>query len=397
VINISDIKGLSQLATDSVSGVTNLIANMHKTIDRSSGLFGSTTTGSLGAITDIVYQSIHSVNGIVHNSIDSIITQLEPLIDDHQYFPEREIVLSALNGVVGDYLVEQKNPLALEMTLKYKGKPLNLDSEAIDKQFDHFTGKLIILVHGLCMNEQQWLYKDHNHGHQLSKDLGYTPVFLNYNSGLHISINGRSFSDLLEQFIRRIPVEDFVILAHSMGGLVTRSAYYYGESMNYKWPRLLKKQFFLGTPHHGAPLEKGGNWINTVLDFFPHASPFACLPKIRSSGITDLRYGYLIDEDWNSNDRFDNVQENKNHLPLPQHVQNYAIAATLGTDQTTVKNSIVGDGLVPVDSALGKHSNSEYCLNFPKSSQWIGYGLNHLDLICNSSVYDRIKLWCMEH
>jgi len=90
---------------------------------------------------------------------------------------------------------------------------------------------------------------------------------------------------------------------------------------------------------------------------------------LRSSVITDLRYGFLIDEDWNSNDRFDNVQEDKNHLPLPQHVQSYAIASTLGTDQTKVINSIVGDGLVPFDSALGKHSKSECCLNFTKSSQ----------------------------
>lgn len=395
MIKLSDIKGLSQLATDSVSGITNLVKNMHENIDRNSGLFGVSTTVPIGAITDIVFQNIHSVNNIVRNSMETILTQIEPMFEENESFPERDVVLAALNGVVGDYLAEQNNPLAIPMRLKYKGVPLNINDENINNQIPDFNGKLIVLVHGLCMNDQQWLYKNHNHGEKLAEDIGYTPVYLNYNTGLHISFNGQGFSDILEQLVSKISVDGFIILAHSMGGLVTRSACYYGEIKNYKWPRLLKKQIFLGTPHHGAPLEKGGNWVNILLDYFPHSAPFSKLPKIRSAGITDLRYGYLRDEDWSSCDRFDNVVENKSPIPLPENVQSYAIAATLGTEQSNVKNSVVGDGLVPVNSALGKHSLDKYCLSFPESSQFIAYGLNHWDLICSESVYNKIKQWCV--
>ncbi|MBF0451919.1 MAG: alpha/beta hydrolase [Candidatus Magnetomorum sp.] len=395
MIKPSDIKGLSQLATDSVSGITNIVANMHKTIDRTPGLFGATTLGPIGAITDIVYQSIHAVNNVVRNGIETIVEQIEPLFEDKiTSLPEREAILAAINGVLGDYLVEQKNPLALPMTLKYKGKPLNLETLDINTQIPEFSGKLIVLVHGLCMNDNQWLYNNHDHGQNLANDLKYTPLYLHYNTGLHISINGRSFSDMLEKLLTQIRVKKFVILTHSMGGLITRSAYHYGVSSGYKWPSLLKKQIFLGTPHHGAPLEQGGNWINTLLDFIPHTAPFASLPKIRSAGITDLRYGSLLDEDWQSNDRFDNIPDNRHPIPLPQKVKNYAIAANISLDQESLKNDIIGDGLVPIDSALGKHPKPEYCLSFPESNCWIGYGLNHLDLLCHASVYDKIKQWC---
>jgi hypothetical protein len=124
MVKLSDIKGINRLVTDSVSGVTDIVSSMYKTIDHSSGLFGATTSGPIGQITNIVYQSIHNVNHAVRDCIDSIIDQLEPMFDDIQSFQEREIVLSVLNGILGDYLSDHNNPLAIPMTIQeYKPPP----------------------------------------------------------------------------------------------------------------------------------------------------------------------------------------------------------------------------------------------------------------------------------
>jgi len=391
MVKLSDIKGINRLVTDSVSGVTDIVSSMYKTIDHSSGLFGATTSGPIGQITNIVYQSIHNVNHAVRDCIDSIIDQLEPMFDDIQSFQEREIVLSVLNGILGDYLSDHNNPLAIPMTIQeYKPPPLALDNFHLPD----FNGKLLILVHGLCMNYQQWLFNEHDHGAAMAGDFGYTPLYLNYNSGRHISTNGHLFSDLLEKVIANLKIKDFVIVAHSMGGLVTRSAYHYGQKSGHAWPKKLNKIFFLGTPHHGAPLEQGGNWINVILEQFSYAAPFARLAKIRSAGITDLRYGTILDEDWNASDRFDNIEDERHPVPLPKNVKSYAIAGTLADVSGNIKDKIIGDGLVPTDSALGQHANPDHCLSFPESSKWIGYGLNHWDLLYQPKVYKKISQWC---
>src|SRR4030095_10668393 len=141
----------------------------------------------------------------------------------------------------------------------------------------------------------------------LARELGFTPLYLHYNSGRHISTNGREFADLMEALVGQwpVPVEELVIMGHSMGGLVTRSACYYSALAGHDWLRRLRKLVFLGTPHHGAPLERGGNWIEILLGVSPSNAPFARLEKIRSAGITDLRYGNLLDEDWEGRDRFE--------------------------------------------------------------------------------------------
>ena len=391
MIKLSDIKGINKLVTDSVSGITDIVSSMHKTIDNSSGLFGATTSGPIGQISNIVYQSIHNVNHAVRDCIDSVIDQLEPMFDDFPSFQDRDFVLSVLNGILGDYLFNNDNPLAIPMTIQeYKKPPLN--SENIN--LPDFNGKLLILVHGLCMNYQQWFFNEHNYGASLAKDLGFTPLYLNYNSGRHISTNGQMFSDLLESIIPQLHVKDCVIIAHSMGGLVTRSACYYAQQSAYTWPEKINKIFFLGTPHHGAPMEQGGNWVNIILEQFSYAAPFARLAKIRSSGITDLRYGTIRDDDWINTDRFDNITDERHPVPLPENIQNYAIAGTLTDVPDNMKDKIIGDGLVPTKSALGQHANPEHCLMFSESSKWIGHGLNHWDLLHHSKVYEKILQWC---
>jgi pimeloyl-ACP methyl ester carboxylesterase len=188
-------------------------------------------------------------------------------------------------------------------------------------------------------------------------------------------------------------VEELVMIGHSMGGLVSRSACHYGVESGHNWPPLLRKLVFLGTPHHGAPLERGGHWVDVILGTSAYTAPFARLGKIRSAGVTDLRHGSLLDEDWEGRDRFADSRDLRQPVPLPDRVKCYAIAATTGKRAGDLSDRLLGDGLVPVSSALGRHADPRLTLSFPESRQWIGYGMNHLDLLNHPEVYAAVRRW----
>jgi pimeloyl-ACP methyl ester carboxylesterase len=185
----------------------------------------------------------------------------------------------------------------------------------------------------------------------------------------------------------------FAIVGHSMGGLVARSAWHYGTAAGHTWPALLRHMVFLGTPHHGAPLERGGNWIDIVLGMSRYTVPFARLGKLRSAGITDLRHGYLVDEDWRGRDRFARSGAHRRALPLPANVRCQAIAVTTGKEVGGLGDRLLGDGLVPVASALGRHPEAERDLGFAPEAQWTGRDMNHLDLLSSPEVYRQIRNW----
>jgi alpha-beta hydrolase superfamily lysophospholipase len=187
-----------------------------------------------------------------------------------------------------------------------------------------------------------------------------------------------------------VPVEELVLLAHSMGGLVARSAFHQAEGAGQRWPGRLKRLVFLGTPHHGAPAERLGNWVNVVLGAAPFTGALARLPRIRSAAITDLRHGNLLDEDWQGRDRFHHAPYRRRPVPLPRGVKCFAIAATTAKGPGAPAR---GDGLVPVDSALGRHADPALALAFPESHRWIAYGTSHFGLLDRPEVYERIRDW----
>jgi len=73
----------------------------------------------------------------------------------------------------------------------------------------------------------------------LRDDLGYSPVFLRYNTGLHVSVNGRTLAEILELLQDQwpVPITELVLIGHSMGGLVARSACHYGAELQHGWGR----------------------------------------------------------------------------------------------------------------------------------------------------------------
>jgi pimeloyl-ACP methyl ester carboxylesterase len=392
------LRGVSRLAVDAVTGLTDLVEAMHHNITSVSSVAGVAPKGRTRGITGLVYGTIRGVTRLVGGGIDALLAQLGSLLGESKSSPAREAVLAALNGVLGDYLLATGNSLAIPMRFRSHGRPLELTAEGLSaaaRMPGEPAGKVLVLLHGLCMNDLQWTRQGHDHGAALVRDLGYTPVYLHYNSGLHVSTSGREFADLLESLVRAwpAPITELVIIGHSMGGLLARSACHVGHASAHTWLRSLRKLVFLGTPHHGAPLERGGHWVDIILGVSPYTAPFARLGKIRSAGVTDLRYGNLLDEDWENRDRFARSRDYRKPVPLPDGVDCYAVAATTGNSAGDARDRILGDGLVPLASALGRHVNPDRTLPIPEANQWIGYNMNHLDLLGRLEVYAQIKRW----
>jgi pimeloyl-ACP methyl ester carboxylesterase len=383
----SDLRAVARLATQATKGVTDLVEAMHATIVRPLGMASGKAKDRTSGVTGLVYKAVRGTTGLVQNSLDLALRQLKPRLTDRSSSFERDAVISALNGVLGDYLVATDNELAIPMSFCRDGEPLSLKKSSLARIPD-VAGRILIVIHGLCMNDRQWLHNGHNHAESLAAELGYTPIYLRYNSGQHVSVNGRELSHQLESLVAAWPqpIEEITILAHSMGGLVARSASQIAHEHNHAWVKTLKKIVFLGTPHHGAPLERGGHWIDIILGATPYAKPFARLGKVRSVGITDLRHGYVNDSDWQH-------PKMVKTTPLPTKVKCYAIAATNGKTERDWKDRLLGDGLVPVASALGMHDQAERTLNFAKSRQWIGYEMNHMQLLSDPRVYAKLLDW----
>jgi len=390
----NDMRGINQLAVDAVTGLTDIVEALHYTI-LSLGLNDQDKQPRTRGVTGFVYRNIRTVTAFVGDKIDFSLSQFGSALGQHESTLGREVAISMLNGVLGDYLLERENPLAVIMQLRRDGKPLS--DVALRNLIEKSDGKILLMVHGLCMNDLQWQVDEHNHGVELARDLGYEPIYLHYNTGRHISENGRDLSALLEYLVSISPQPlSLSILAHSMGGLVARSAFHYGEEAGHTWLDQVNKMVFLGTPHHGAALEKGGNLIDVLLGSNPYSKPFAKLGQIRSAGITDLRYGSIIDEDWQGKDRFSYAMDNRGTLALPNGVHCYTVAAVKSKASTVVGDGLIGDGLVNVDSALGRHNDDLLHLTFPDHHQWIGRDMNHMDLLYHPDVYTKIRQWLLD-
>lgn len=392
--NGHDLRGVQRLTIDAITGVTDLVEAMHANISALPGVLGKPAAGPAPGIAGLVYRSVRGVTRFVGDGLDLAFSKLAPLLDVVRPPPQREAVVAALNGVLGDHLDATGNPLAIEMRLRHDGHALTLRRDALAQALPEAGGKLLVLVHGLCMNDQQWRYNGHDHGAALARDLGYTPLYLHYNSGRHISSNGREFAALMEQLLRQwpAPVERLSILCHSMGGLVARSACVAAQEQRQTWLARLDKLVFLGTPHQGAPLERAGSWVDALIALSPYTAPFARLGKVRSAGIQDLRHGNVRDEDWRDRDG-DGREDGRLPSPLPKGPRCYAIAASTTAQPSDDDELPKGDGLVPVASALGWHEDRAYDLRIPKARQRIAYGVHHLELLDDKGVYPQLLLW----
>jgi pimeloyl-ACP methyl ester carboxylesterase len=405
-LHLSDIHGYSRLAVEATLGVTDLVEAMHHNILRLPLPFGKAAAKPASAVHGAVYQALAKTSGFVYQGIrgvttliggglDAALAHLEPELAHLNSSDERAAIVSILNGVLGDHMNARGNPLTIQMGFRHQGKPLALTPEALRANFQAAQGKVLVLLHGHCMNELHWTRNGHNHGEVLAAAHGYTPVYLRYNSGLHISQNGRSFADQLEALVQAwpCPVTDICLLGYSMGGLVARSAFHYGALAQHGWMAQVNKLLFVGTPHHGSMVEQVGNLVDLALEASPYSEALSRLGKIRSAGTTDLRHGNLIDEDWEGRNRFAHARDQRQPSQLPPGVRCHAIAAMIAKEHCEIRGKLFGDGLVPLKSALGQHIDAARALAFPKGHSKVFYGLSHLGLLDSPDVCAQLGQW----
>jgi len=390
------LRGAARLAAEATTGLTDLVEAVHARVATLPGL-PAPADGRTRGITGLVYKTVRGVTRAVGGTVDTLLSALAPMLaarPDALPSPEREALLAALNGVLGDHLARTANPLGIRMALRSGGRALPMERDALAAALPDAGGRPLLLIHGLCMNDLQWRRDGHDHGQALAAALGFTPVYLHYATGLHVSTNGRALANLLEQFLAQWPhpIERFAVVAHSMGGLVTRSALHYGRAAGHHWPDRLDDIVFLGTPHHGAPLERAGQGVDMLLSATPYASPFARLAKLRSAGITDLRHGNVVDEDWIGLDRFEDANDRRTPVPLPAGPRCHAIAGTVAAEHG-LADKLLGDGLVPVASALGKHRLVRRTLKFAPERQRVFEHLGHLQMLSSAEVFGQMRDW----
>ncbi|MGM0555568.1 MAG: DUF7379 domain-containing protein [Myxococcota bacterium] len=389
-----DLRGASRMIVDAVVGVTDIVEAMHRTVSTLGGRIGDAESGRTGGITGFVYSNIRIVTRLVGGGLDAALARLVSALGKAESSRGREAIIGALNGVLGDYLLATDNPLAIQMQIRRDGRPISADDAALHDEIDEHDGRVLLMIHGSSSNDLQWERNGHNHGAKLADELGYVPLYLYYNSGRHISENGEDLASLLDSFIDDLPeVAELDIVAHSMGGLVARSAFHYAERAGLAWRSKVTKLACLASPHHGAPLERYGNWVDHILQLNAYTAPFARLGKIRSAGVTDMRYGYLLHEDWQGRERFERVDDESTPVPLPDDVDCYAVAATTGEDGGHLTDHIVGDGLVPLHSALGKHDDPERALDFPESHTLVVRNTSHLGVLSSQEIYEALEGW----
>ena len=419
----TDLKAAAQLATHATQGVVNMVEGVHRSVHRQLGLSTGAEPDRTSGLTGQIYRGIRGVAALVGKGSGAVLSALLPLLDDPvahaEASPQREAVLAALNGVLGDRLVATGNPLAQPMQLRVAGEILALDTPEILKQqlaapqnAPHSglrgtpaSAHLLLLIHGLCMNDTQWTRAGHDHGAYLAQALGCTPVYLRYNSGRHVSQNGRELAAQLQRLVAAwpVPLARITIVGHSMGGLVARSAVQIARENGEQsgkdgksWPALLRELVFLGTPHDGAPLERAGHGVDVLLGATPFSAPFAQLGKLRSAGITDLRHGYVTDADWQSTPGEGwraGFEDRREPLPLPQGMACFAVAGTLAGQRGLLADRLTGDGLVPLNSALGQHDEPRRRLVLAKHRQRIVYRTGHLDLLSSPVVAAQLLDW----
>jgi pimeloyl-ACP methyl ester carboxylesterase len=315
------------------------------------------------------------------------------------------VALAVLIGAHGDLLQREAPALALGMTVRVGGRAVPPDAGALREAFPDATGRLAVFLHGLTESEDSWGYGAERHhgdpavtyGSLLRRDLGLTPVYLRYNTGLHISDNGRALDALLGELVAAwaVPVQDVVLVGHSMGGLVARSALHQaggGTADAHGWTSLVRDTITLGSPHLGAPLERRVHQLTAQLARLPETRPLATLLTLRSVGIKDLRRGTLVEADWSGQDLDALAPGQHTHVPLHDGARHFVVLATLSRNPEGRLADLLGDLMVQPRSASGDTGDDDRLAFPPDHVHRIG-GMHHFDLLDHPLVYSRIRAW----
>ena len=399
MVSVKTLHGSAQLLLDATSGVTDITENMHRTIARDANpLYRLLDVAGLPVQDQrrhTAYQAIQSTTYVLKQGLHYSLSRFSRS-EGHPYTSKSMRVVAALNGVCGDHLEASNNPLAINMNFRNSlGEKVQPGSGNLSATVPGASSRIVVLVHGLCLSHEYW--KGHNEGNlgtELQSAHGFTPLYLNYNTGRHISSNGKELSEQLQKLVEAWPVEveELTLIGHSMGGLVIRSACWYGSERNLPWTKLLRNALYLGSPHHGSPVAKAGHMLTFLMRQFRYVSPLA-LGRHTSAGIKDLRHGNLLDDDWDGIDQDDFHPDGRKPVPLREGTRHYFIAAAIGKRVSNIPSTMMGDLLVRLDSAKGHHADDSRRLPIRLEDCRVFEKLNHLDLLDNKVVHDQILEW----
>jgi len=390
-----ETRALGALAGRLAGEVTDCIEELHGAIARRSfhGPGAAPARTAHDAIAAGIYAAVRRGAGIAARgaglALAAVRDQGRPPLASS---PPGAFAQAALGGMIGDTLTGAEEPLAIPMAIRHRGE--DVPPHALHRVAPRPTGKIIVFIHGLCESESSWrLFRDghggETYGSRLRAELGCTPLWLRYNSGLHISENGARLSDLLDETVAawEVPVEQITLVGHSMGGLVARSACHRAEATDAAWTASLRHVFHLGTPHLGASLEQAVNAACWALGKLGETRPVARVLERRSVGIKDLRYGALVDEDWHGADPDALLDDRCTDVPLFASANHYVISTKLNGPL----GDFAGDLLVRQASAEGQGPARRIAFELDN----IGHlpGLNHFQLLNHPEVYERMRAW----
>lgn len=401
----SEVRATGEITGAVLAGGVGLVRDMHLTIAdrvfRAIGPSGGAVRVAHDGISRAVYGVVREVNrwaprvaataGALAVSPDAVAL--------HET-KRGNAALGAINGLWGDHLAAGENELGLGMTVRHDRADVRIDAADLRRAFPDATGRLAVFVHGLCETDDHWWPSEgkqqkvgaFNFGTRLA-DAGFTPVYVRYNSGLHISDNGARLSALLDDLTAAwpVPVDEVALVGHSMGGLVARSACQHGDLGGAEWVRQTRSVFGLGTPHFGAPLERGVNVLAWSLRNVPETRGLARLLNTRSVGVKDLRFGSLLEDDWTDVDVDGFLTGRAAEVPFLEHVGYYFIGATVTRNRNHPLGWLAGDLLVQFSSAsgAGRRRRLPFAID---NGHHLG-GLNHFDLLSHPDVYAQLERW----
>jgi pimeloyl-ACP methyl ester carboxylesterase len=394
-----ELRALSRLAAAELSGGAGGIGSVHDAIARR-------VFAAIGPSAEPARRAHHAIARGVYASLQGAATAAGHVADRAlagrdrgegrplSATPRGAQALAVVNGLIGDELERAGSDLQEPMALRLRGRVVEPERDALAAAFPRAKPRLVVFVHGLMETEYAWrLGGGPGYGARLARELGCTPLDVRYNTGRHISRNGRSLADLLAQAVAAWPVEveQIALVGHSMGGLVARSAGCQASERGHAWGRRVRHVVSLGTPHMGAPIAQGVHYAAHALHAVPETRAFGRFLRRRSAGIRDLRRGSLVDRDWDGCDPDALRAAACAEVPLLDGATHCFVTATVTRSERHPVGRLIGDALVLSASASGRSRTRRIPFR-AEDGMHVG-GAHHLALLNHPAVYAKLREW----
>ncbi len=375
---VRDLRGGARLATDALRGALARGEDLHRRLAQVTPPVRGAEPGTPGrGWPALLWRGLRGGTDLLGGSVDLALATVQAALHDPDAGrlpparpdPARLAFLAALNALAGDHLQRTDNPLALPFALRSHDGDGGLPGVP--------STHVVVLVHDLGLDDLQWRQRGHDHGQALARALPASALYAVYNSGRHVADSGRALALALEQRLGEgpVPMERLDLVGHGAGGLVLRAALHHASEAGLGWPLRLRHLVFLGTPLQGCRPPAGARaWLPGAGP--RHALQLARLAGRLSDGMADVLAGRHLAVDLGVDD---------GGWRLPPQARAWAVAGRIGSGED--------DGLVTVDSALGRHADPSRALPLPPAQCWVADGVDHGGLLASPAVAQQLERW----